>query len=305
VDSASHNGHTPESEKPAQAKRTKLGVLLRVGIFAFLEIAGMAILAPIMHPIGGYFVSAVLSTFGAAAIANTIAIRVYERGTLADLGLGWGVDSRWNLLLGLAGGVGAALLVNVVPLLLRMADFEKSETWTANPASGLFIAILLLFGAFGEELLFRGYGFQVLLGTLGEYATILPMSVLFGLAHSNNQSASNLGIANTMLWGLLLGMAFLRSRDLWLPTGLHYGWNVTLPFFGVNLSGFTMNVTGYELHFRMPERWSGGAYGPEAGLLTTLVLALLFYGLFKIPVRRQQSFLYRPDGDSVESAGPA
>lgn len=276
-------------------RRTKVGILLRVGIFAFLEIAGMAILAPIMHPIGGYLVAAALSTFGAAAIANVIAIRVYERGRFSDLGLAWSADSRWNLLLGLCGGIGAALLVNGVPVVLLVADFQKAEGWTFNPGGALFLSVVLLFGAFGEELLFRGYGFQVLLGALGEYATVLPMSVLFGLAHSNNQNVSNLGLANTMLWGLLFGMAFLKSRDLWLPIGLHYGWNVTLPFFGVNLSGFTMNVTGYELHVRLPVEWSGGEYGPEAGLLTTLAVGLLFYGLYRVPVRPQQSFLYHPD----------
>ncbi len=289
----------PQDSSLPPHHRTRFGILLRVGIFVFLEIAGMAILAPIMHPIGGYLVSAALSTFGAAAIANVIAIRVYERGRFADLGLGWSADSRTNLLFGLAGGIGAAVLVNCVPIVLLTADFQKAEGWKFNPGGALFLAIVLLFGAFGEELLFRGYGFQVLLGTIGEYATVLPMCVLFGLAHSNNQNVSNLGLANTMLWGLLFGMAFLRSRDLWLPIGLHYGWNVTLPFFGVNLSGFTMNVTGYELHIRLPELWSGGEYGPEAGLFTTLAVALLFYGLYRVPVRRQQSFLYRPDDDPV------
>ncbi|MBI4910855.1 MAG: CPBP family intramembrane metalloprotease [Acidobacteria bacterium] len=287
----------PAITPPEAAQRTKLGILLRVGIFAFLEIAGMMILAPLMHPVAGYLVSAALSTFGAAAIANTIAIRVYERGQLADLGLHWSGDSRWNLLLGLAGGIGAAVLVNGIPLAIGLAEFQKAEGWEGNVGSGIFIAIVLLFGAFGEELLFRGYGFQVLLGTVGEYATVLPMSVLFGLSHSNNQNANNVGVANTMLWGLLFGMAFLRSRDLWLPIGLHYGWNVTLPFFGVNLSGFTMNVTGYAMHVRMPEIWSGGDYGPEAGLLTTMAVGLLFAGLFRAPIRKQKAFLYRPDED--------
>lgn len=294
----------PEKTAPAAAageaqepRRTKFGILLRVGIFAFLEIAGMAILAPLMAPLAGYLVSATLSTFGAAAIANTMAIRVYERGQLADLGLHWSAASRWNLLLGLAGGVGAAVVVNCVPIVLGRAEFLPAEGWTGSAGSAIFLSIVLLFGAFGEELLFRGYGFQVLLGTVGEYATILPMSVLFGLAHSNNQNASNVGLVNTGLWGLLFGMAFLRSRDLWLPIGLHYGWNATLPFFGVNLSGFTMNVTGYALHVRMPEIWSGGDYGPEGGLFTTMAVALLFVGLYRAPIRRQQSFLYRPDDD--------
>ncbi|HUQ95624.1 MAG TPA: CPBP family intramembrane glutamic endopeptidase [Bryobacteraceae bacterium] len=279
------------------SKPTRVGVLLRVGIFAFLEIAGMALLAPLMYPIGGYLVSAALSTFAAAAIANTVALRVFERAHLADVGLQWARASGRNLGLGLAGGAAAAALVCGVPLLLGHAEFRKAEGWEGSIASALFLSVVLLFGAIGEELLFRGYGFQVLLNKMGVYATILPVSILFGLAHSNNQNSNWLGMANTTLWGLLFGLAFLRSRDLWLPIGLHYGWNFTLPYFGVNLSGFTMNVTGYVLHWKIPERWSGGEYGPEAGLLTTFVLALLFYLLFKAPIERQAAFLYRPDED--------
>jgi membrane protease YdiL (CAAX protease family) len=280
---------------PVQGRPSKVGVLLRVGIFAFLEIAGMAIIAPLMYPIAGYLVSAALGTFAAAAIANTIAIRVYERGRISDVGLGWTQASRKNLLLGLAGGVGAAILVLAPPLLLGAAELRPAEDWQFSPASILFISVVLLFGAIGEELLFRGYGFQVLLATAGEYATILPVSVVFGLAHSNNQNASKLGLANTMLWGLLFGLAFLRSRDLWLPIGLHYGWNLTLPMFGVNLSGFTMKVTGYSMEWNVSALWSGGEYGPEAGLLTTGVLALLFYGLYRAPVVQQHSHLYQPE----------
>lgn len=278
----------------AQGKPTKVGVLLRVGIFAFVEIIGMSVIAPLMYPIAGYLVSAALSTFAAAAIANTMAIRVYERGHLAHAGLGWTQASRTNLWLGLAGGAGGALLVLVPPLLTGAAYMRPAEDWQFSPASILFLAVVLLFGAIGEELLFRGYGFQVLLSTIGEFATILPVSVLFGLAHSNNQNASKLGLANTMIWGLLFGIAFLRSHDLWLPIGLHYGWNITLPLFGVNLSGFTMKVTGYSMEWRVSALWSGGDYGPEAGLLTTLALAVLFYGLYRAPVVRQYSPLYRP-----------
>ncbi|MBL8176034.1 MAG: CPBP family intramembrane metalloprotease [Bryobacterales bacterium] len=287
----------PASPPPpaAEGRPSRVGVLLRVGIFAFLEIAGLAILSPLMYPLAGYLVSAALGTFAAAAIANTIAIRVYERGNLSYVGLGWTQASCRNLWLGIAAGAGAALLVLVPPLLTGAAHLRPAQDWDFSPVSIAFLAIVLLFGAIGEELLFRGYGFQVLLGVAGEYATILPMSVLFGLAHSNNQNASNLGLANTMLWGLLFGLAFLRSRDLWLPIGLHYGWNVTLPLFGVNLSGFTMKVTGYSMEWNVSALWSGGEYGPEAGLLTTAVLALLFYGLGKAPVVRQHSHFYQPE----------
>jgi membrane protease YdiL (CAAX protease family) len=286
---------------PAPARHTpgRAGVLLRVGIFAFLEIVGQAIFYRLMHPMAGYFVAATLGTFAAAAVANAIALRVYERGNLADVGLGWTAASRTNLLIGLAGGCGAALIILVPSLLVGAATMAPAAGWEFSIGNIIFVAVVLLFGAIGEELLFRGYGFQILLSSMGEYATILPVSVLFGLAHSTNQNATHLGTVNTALWGLLFGLAFLRSRDLWLLIGIHFGWNVTLPLFGVNLSGFTMKVTGYEMRWNVARMWSGGDYGIEAGLLNTLVLGLLFYALYKAPIRRQESFLYRPDDDEV------
>ncbi|MDX1982445.1 MAG: type II CAAX endopeptidase family protein [Bryobacteraceae bacterium] len=284
-----------------QSKPTgKLGILLRVGIFAFMEIAGLTILGPLMLPIGGYLVAAALSTFGAAAIANAVAVRVYERGDLSAVGLGWSAASVRNLIVGLAGGVTAALFVLAPALALGLAEWKKAEGWEGGAASIGFVALVLLFGAIGEELLFRGYGFQVLLGTLGRFATILPMAVLFGAAHSNNQNASTLGIVNTVLWGLLFCFAFLHSRDLWLPIGIHYGWNLVLPLFGANLSGFTMKVTGYSMHWKIADVWSGGEYGPEAGLLTTAAVVMLFAALGKAPVIRQVSSLYKP-GDDIEA----
>ena len=106
-----------------------------------------------------------------------------------------------------------------------------------------------------------------------------------------NLNASHLSLFNTFAMGALLGYAFLRSHDLWLPIGLHFGWNWTLPMVGVNLSGFTMGMTGYSMHWKVAEIWSGGEYGPEAGVLTTLIVPVLAFALWRAPVRRQVAFL--------------
>ena len=79
--------------------------------------------------------------------------------------------------------------------------------------------------------------------------------------------------------GVLLGFAFVRTNALWLPIGLHYGWNVALPLLGTNLSGLTIGVTGYALHWNLGDSWSGGGYGPEGGLPTTFVVILLFIAI--------------------------
>jgi len=98
----------------------------------------------------------------------------------------------------------------------------------------------------------------------------------------------------------------LRSRDLWLPMGLHFGWNFTLPLFGVNVSGLRMKVTGYEMSWTAGSLWSGGVYGPEASVLTSVVLIALFVYLYKAPIRRQVSALTDPPaGSEVCEATPS
>jgi hypothetical protein len=74
---------------------------------------------------------------------------------------------------------------------------------------------------------------------------------------------------------------------------LHFGWNWALPLLGVNLSGFTMGVTGYSLHWKIGGLWSGGEYGPEGGLLTSAIVVLLFIFLHKAPIQHQEAFLLR------------
>jgi len=272
-----------------------LGVLLRVGIFALIAVLGNYLIFPIIIAFFGVplLVVATLGTFAAAAVANAIVLRIYERGKLADIGLEWTGASRRNLVLGIVGGVGAALVVLVVPLLVRVADLEPVPNEAFRWPSAVFVSIVLLFGAVGEEMLFRGYMFQVLVKAIGPFATILPMSVLFGLAHSDNLNFSWLALLNTVLWGIVLGYAFLLSGDLWLPIGLHFGWNWTLPWFGANLSGFTMGVTGYSMHWKIGGLWSGGAYGPEGGLLTTVTVVAVFFYLQRAPIQHQEAFLLR------------
>jgi len=274
----------------------RLGVLLRFGVFALIAILGYFIFPMILMFFlgdGVPLVIATLSSFAAASVANVIALRIYERGQLADIGLGWTPASRRNLVIGAAGGAGAGAIVLAGPVLLRAADLAPVPNQHFDWPSLLFITLILLFGAVGEEMLFRGYAFQVLVRAIGPFATILPMAVLFGLAHSPNLNFTWLALVNTFLWGVIFGYAFIRSGDLWLPIGLHFGWNFTLPLFGVNLSGFTMGVTGYSLQWKIGDLWSGGAYGPEGGLLTSAIVVALFIYLQRAPIQHQDAFLLR------------
>lgn len=279
---------------PPEPKRARFGFLLRVGVFAVVTALAFYASAVIIYGvIGNQFVTATMSTFAAAAIGTAISLRIYERARLEDVGLGWNAASQRNLAIGLIGGAGAAIAVTLVPVLVRAADLVSVPGARTRFGSLFLASILLLFGAIGEEMMFRGYGFQVLAAETGAFATILPVSVLFSLMHASNPSVNLLAFINTFLWGVALGFSFLRSGDLWLPIGLHYGWNEALPLAGATLSGLKMEVTGYALHWRVGAIWSGGEYGPEGGLLTTLVVAALGFYLWKAPVHTQRPFLFR------------
>lgn len=260
----------------------KIGILLRVGLFVLIGWLGWILFPLILYPLAGIMITSALSGFAAAAVANTIAVRIYERGHLSEIGLGWSDTSLREFLTGTGTGIAAVGVIVVVPLATGMVRFERAPGVEHPWASFAFVSLVLLFGAAGEELLFHGYAFQLLVRSVGAFATLLPSSVLFGLAHMGNQNVTGLGVLNTIAWGGLLGYAYLRTNALWLPIGLHFGWNFALPLFGANLSGFTMGVTGYALHWRVGDLWSGGAYGPEGGLLTTGIVVALCFVVWRI-----------------------
>jgi len=274
---------------------------LRVGVFTILVLALTVLFGWVLN-IVNYVFASVVSLFLAAVTASAVTMHVFERGSLADIGMHWDPDSVRNLALGLAGGIGAACLVILGPIVAGAAEIHAVAGSETHFRTILYVSVLLVFGAMGEEMLFRGYGFHVLVRALGPFATILPVSVLFAWAHANNQNISLAGLVNTFGWGVVLGWAFLRSGDLWLPIGLHFGWNWVLPLLGVNLSGFKMRMTTYAVAWKVGPLWSGGEYGPEGGILTCGIVILLFFYLWKAPIRRQAPFLLRVRPEAGDEA---
>ncbi len=258
----------------------------------------------LMQGLLGNLAGMTLANLLAALFANFLALKIFRQMSITAIGLEWSRASADNLALGLIGGAGAACLILTPPLLFGWAHIvpmpgEHSSIW-----AGVFLAICLFIGSSGEEILFRGFGFQTLIPAFGAPAAIAACAVLFGLLHTGNPGASWLGIVNTVGFGAIFGYAFMRSRDLWLPIGLHFGWNFTLPLFGVKVSGLTMNVTGYEMSWTAGALWSGGDYGPEASLLASAVLGLLLVYVWKAPARRQPSPLTDPPVESAVCEPP-
>lgn len=260
----------------------RTGVLLRAGLF----LVAVRLLGGLFYSVIGeaaYFAGAAVSGFLAAVLASVFAVRVFERGQLAGLGLHWSAESARELRFGILAGFAAAAAVVVPALAFGWARYAASAAPEAAFAPGktFFVLVLLLFGAIGEELMFRGYAFQTIMQIFGVWGTVLPFSVIFAVAHMGNLGSTPLSLGNTFLWGVALGIAFVRTRRLWLPIGLHAGWNWALPVLGINLSGFEIRLHPWLLEWRAHELISGGAYGLEGSMLTTFAAAGLIFWLLR------------------------
>jgi uncharacterized protein len=183
------------------------------------------------------------------------------REWVLGLGIGAGLIGMVTLLLGVTGSV------HWVP------DSGGAGDWVA-----MLLGSLLFFGvaAAWEEALFRGYPFQVLVEGIGAWPAILLSSAVFAWAHGQNPEVTTLGLANIFLAGILLAVAYLRTRSLWFATAVHLGWNWMMAFWlDLPVSGLTaFDTPAYSGVATGPAWWTGGAFGPEAGLAATLVLVL-------------------------------
>jgi membrane protease YdiL (CAAX protease family) len=136
---------------------------------------------------------------------------------------------------------------------------------------------------------------QLMRGT-HPWAAVIFSSAVFGLVHATNPNSSAVGIVNTALFGVIFGLPLLRQRSLWIPIGMHFGWNFSLACLGANVSGLTIRLTGLEIVPVGPAEWSGAEYGPEASLLTSLAVVVAGVLLWRLPLRANDApVLWDPD----------
>jgi membrane protease YdiL (CAAX protease family) len=140
-------------------------------------------------------------------------------------------------------------------------------------AAALPLGTGFLLAALTEELMFRGYPLRRLAHALGRAPATALAAACFGLAHLSNPSATAFSTVNVALAGVWLSCAFFSPGAMPLAWGAHFGWNATLALgFAAPVSGYAFPVPA--LAYRPgPHGWiDGGAFGPEGGLVTTLVM---------------------------------
>ena len=154
------------------------------------------------------------------------------------------------------------------------------------------VAIAILPG-FMEELLFRGILFRWIEEFAGSWFALAMTSALFGLAHMFNPNATALSsFAIAIEAGVLLGGAYMLTRNLWMAIGLHAAWNFTQGWiFDVPVSGTDQNGL-VEARLSGPELLSGGAFGLEASVIAMVVATTIGVALVWLAVK--QGELVRP-----------
>ncbi|GLY15528.1 hypothetical protein Kisp01_25430 [Kineosporia sp. NBRC 101677] len=127
-----------------------------------------------------------------------------------------------------------------------------------------------------EELVFRGVLVRILAERFGGWGSLAVSSVLFGAMHLVNEHATVQGaLAIGLTGGLLLGAAYLATRSLWLPIGIHFGWNLLQAgVFGVRSSGTEQENSLFHTTLDGSQWLTGGEFGPEASVVVLAVLSL-------------------------------
>lgn len=167
-------------------------------------------------------------------------------------------------------GVGAALGLIVAGLLAAVGAFIVTGSSTGMEFLIKCLPEQIMVATF-EELMFRAVVFRIAEQRWGTRAALLVSSVLFALAHLQNDNIGALAVINTAVVSVTLSAAYMLARRVWLPIGIHFGWNFLYDgFFAVPLSGH--EARGWlQASLPGPEWLTGGAYGVEASVLTLLV----------------------------------
>lgn len=259
-------------------------ILSLVSAFVFSALFGLAILLLPGRATIAYTTIFNLAYIGqglGVILAVIIARKYLDRRRVIDLGLQPGPAALPDFVFGLILGAGLQLLIFLVHffcgwITIRMPSFTPygipapappAAAAPLTPAALALALLIFILVAINEELLVRGYILQNLTEAYGKSKAVLASALLFGAMHLTNANASLAGVLNITLSGIFFATAYWATNSLYLPIGLHLSWNFFLgPVFGFPVSGFSHWPSLISITVTGPELWTGGAFGPEAGL---------------------------------------
>lgn len=250
--------------------------------------------------------SGTLGSLAAALAAGWVMLFGVERRPLGAMGFALGPAALRECAVGI--GIGGGLIAAAVALIAAtggarwVPDSGTVPAYVETVAGGFaFFAV----AAAVEEVLFRGYPFQVLVRGIGAWPATLLASTAFAAVHAGNPNVQPLGLWNIFLAGVMLSAAYLRTRSLWFATAIHLGWNWTMStLLDFPVSGLQLDTPLYTAVETGADWWTGGTFGPEAGLAATVVLAAGTAWLLRTP-RLRESDEVRALGPLVDAPWPA
>ena len=244
------------------------------------------------------FTTQIISFATATAATTWFVMRFFEQQPVWAVGIALQGSWRRHALTGMIGGVCGVAFITLIAWATGTVEFQSAESSPAGTL--LFMIPLFVISATTEELLFRGYPFQRLVEGTNGLVAIVVASLLFGYLHSNNPHATDLSMLNTVLAGVLFSVGYLKTSALWLPMGFHFSWNWMLTVFGWPVSGLELARMPWQVEAAQNSVWlHGGDYGPEGGILATVVLMACIAFLKPLQLVKQSQH-----GISEKSADP-
>ncbi|MDC0803598.1 type II CAAX endopeptidase family protein [Clostridium paraputrificum] len=185
-----------------------------------------------------------------------------------------------NLILGLVMGIAAITLAFILIIISKSGVLVNSLLEPRFSLSLVVYFILFIFVGFAEELLSRGYIIGAMeVSSNNKLFAVMVSAVIFSLMHYGNNGFSLIPFLNIFLVGILFGFMYVKTKSIWLSTGFHITWNFFQGcIYGMPVSGITTPKL-YEMTFVGNSILNGGTFGPEGGLIVTMVIILMLVSL--------------------------
>lgn len=202
-------------------------------------------------------------------------VKFIDRETFVNVGLK--IRGRLkDVLIGISLGV---FIMSTAILFFAFFDYIKILDFDYNSNNVLFLALLFINVSFSEEILFRGYILKNFLYSFNPSVALLVSALIFVLFHGLNPNINILGLINLFLAGILLGISYTYTKNLWFPIALHFSWNFFQSLFGFNVSGLN-SYSLIEFSITEPNIINGGKFGFEGSILSIIVQLFLILAIF-------------------------
>lgn len=282
-----------------RTERLRSGWRVTIFLAAFLLLSTILVVGAISVlanlPIG-FSQESLLAFIVPFAISATISIflgwlfgKFFEDLPFRALGCWFTKNWLKDLVLGLFFGAGSIGLAALFAYTFGGMRFESNQA-AGSSAILLTLAVTLLVftvGAISEEAFFRGYLLQTMSRAKLFWVGAILTSTLFSSGHLNNPNVSGFALLNTFIAGIWFAVAYLKTRNLWFPFGIHLTWNwIQGAFFGISVSGLDKLASAPLV--RVTEKGNsfigGGDYGLEGGIACTLALIVSSVLIYFLPI---------------------